>query len=626
MAAPTPYARLKSFVDYAISHPDAPFNAADLDAELNALLRTVAGLIANRTLIQRDDGALANDSVHPDSLSTATLLLIEAAGNAGGLRNLVRGYWTDSTAYARGDIVQYLTTSYVCAADHVSSSFFDADYIVGKRWIVLGETAGAGAAALSFSPSGNISAVTVQTAIEELDAEKAPNAGRGGQTFLVGDATAQAHAVPMGQLQRNTLKSAIATGTPDAIRATIASGLTTLTDGMEFVIEVPGSNTITTPTLNLTLGTTETGAKTIVKGNNLPLVAGDMASNKCIFCYDVSLDRWVLLNPSYQIGATALDMTAGTPTNLALFVGVGANAMSATVITAAGSTPTASNPVRVPIRADNKGLGTYNVRTLTKPVGLTISAGSTLGHVSGVAAEIHWYLIDNAGELELAASSTFLGISGLASTTAEGGAGAADSYYLLYSATARTNVPFTWIGMSVDTQTVAGTWASAPTEITLVTERLINGVVTQNTLAPNVATTGPAFSVNNNTPQPLTSGVTVKVVFGNEEVDVGSCFSGSRFTPNVPGYYRFDWTVNMTGTPIFIGFAELYRNGNPYWRGNQLNLTSGTTATVLTGVGSCLVYLNGTTDYVEIFAHAQGTAPLNAGMNRFSGCLVRAAA
>jgi hypothetical protein len=466
MSAPTAYARQKNFTDYAISHPEAPFNASDLDAELNALLITLQGVLANRVLIQRDDGALKNDSVHPDSLSTATLLLIEAAGDAEGLADLVRGLWVTATAYTPGQIVQNLTSSYICAVAHTSSAF-DTDKAAGK-WIILGETAASGASGISFSPAGNIVAITIQAAIEELDADKAKKEGDSSQVFSVAAATAAAHAPNMGQIQKNTLKTAIATGSGNALLATIESGLTTLTDGMEFVIEAPGSNTLTVPTLNLTLGTTATGAKTIVKGNNLPVIAGDIASNKCVFCYDLSLDKWVLLNPVFSVGVSSSDATAGQPKNLGLAFTVGGNALAATVVTASGSIPTAADQIRVPMPSSNIASGTFNVRTITASIGLTISSGSTLAHLGGAASTIHWYLIDNAGTLELAASGVYQGSSGIVTTVAEGGAGAADSGTVMYSTTARSNVPCLWIAETTDTQTDAGIWLSAPSEIRLI--------------------------------------------------------------------------------------------------------------------------------------------------------------
>ena len=77
--------------------------------------------------------------------------------------------------------------------------------------------------------------------------------------------------------------------------------------------------------------------------------------------------------------------------------------------------------------------------------------------------------IDNAGTVELAvvniAGGNQLDETNLISTTAEGGAGAADSANVIYSTTARSNVPYRVVGFIDSTQTTAGTWGSAPTTI-----------------------------------------------------------------------------------------------------------------------------------------------------------------
>lgn len=94
-----------------------------------------------------------------------------------------------------------------------------------------------------------------------------------------------------------------------------------------------------------------------------------------------------------------------------------------------------------------------------------ISSGSTLGQVDGQPSRIWVYLIDNAGTLELAASHKLFRDDELVSTTAEGGAGGADSATVMYSASARSSVPCRLIGYIDNTQTTAGTWASAGSQI-----------------------------------------------------------------------------------------------------------------------------------------------------------------
>ena len=99
-----------------------------------------------------------------------------------------------------------------------------------------------------------------------------------------------------------------------------------------------------------------------------------------------------------------------------------------------------------------------------------MSSGSTLGHVSAKDQYLYVYAIDNAGTVELAVAGSHVFDEGaLQSTTAEGGAGAADSGNVLYSTTSRSNVPIRLIGRIKSNQTVAGTWAASASEVVITT-------------------------------------------------------------------------------------------------------------------------------------------------------------
>ena len=154
--------------------------------------------------------------------------------------------------------------------------------------------------------------------------------------------------------------------------------------------------------------------------------------------------------------------------NLSLVPTVATNALTMTVKSGDGATDLAvDNAGTVGQRSATATSGTSNIRNITANISLVISSGSTLGHVSATPAYIYWYLIDNAGAQELAASSKDFGMFGIVSTTAEGGVGAADSATVMYSGTARSNVPYRFIGRTTDSQTAAGTWAAVPTLVEL---------------------------------------------------------------------------------------------------------------------------------------------------------------
>jgi hypothetical protein len=95
------------------------------------------------------------------------------------------------------------------------------------------------------------------------------------------------------------LLSATGGGTVDAITATFSPALTVLTNNTLICVIAAGANVTTTPTFSPN-GLT---AKTIVKGSNQALVAGDIPGANAVLLlrYDSGLDKWVLINPAYAV-------------------------------------------------------------------------------------------------------------------------------------------------------------------------------------------------------------------------------------------------------------------------------------------------------------------------------------
>ena len=119
-------------------------------------------------------------------------------------------------------------------------------------------------------------------------------------------------------------------------------------------------------------------------------------------------------------------------------------------------------------RSTDLGSGSTTIVTGT-PANLVISSGSTLGTINATQSKIVVVAMNNAGTIELAAvnisGGNQLDETNLISTTAEGGAGAADSANVIYSTTARTSLAYRVIGYVESTQSTAGTWATAPSTI-----------------------------------------------------------------------------------------------------------------------------------------------------------------
>lgn len=209
---------------------------------------------------------------------------------------------------------------------------------------------------------------------------------------------------------------------------------------------------------------TATAANRIVTGTgtDVTLVPGQ----SCRLIYDQIGLRWRLSGSLSATGGMSLTDWSTLANNLSISATVGANALTIAMKDKTGADPSVGSPVLIGFRNSTLTNGTYNVRSVNAALSVVVSSGSTLGQASAVAYPVYIYAIDNGGTVELAVSTSLFDTSGVVSTTAEGGAGAADSVNVMYSTTARANVPFRLIGKIISTQATAGTWASAPSLVT----------------------------------------------------------------------------------------------------------------------------------------------------------------
>lgn len=152
--------------------------------------------------------------------------------------------------------------------------------------------------------------------------------------------------------------------------------------------------------------------------------------------------------------------------NYSLSPAVASNALTMSVLTHAGNTPTAADPIKLSFRNPSWSSGQWSSRTATSGLSLTIPSGATLGHASNVIGSLYWYAIDNAGSVELAVAGSFIGNDGIVSTLAI--SSSSSSATVMYSAVARSGIPFVLLGRTADTQTTAGTWSVAPSHIQAV--------------------------------------------------------------------------------------------------------------------------------------------------------------
>jgi hypothetical protein len=140
--------------------------------------------------------------------------------------------------------------------------------------------------------------------------------------------------------------------------------------------------------------------------------------------------------------------------------------------------------------------------------------------------------------------------------------------------------------------------------------------------AGTLAMDGPSFSAYPSAATSLTQNVATKVTFGTELNDSHGCFNPatSRFQPTVAGWY-----LVIASVRVFSAFAGLtlyvYKNG-----ANEKEIGGSSSGSQGSIAGSCLVYLNGTTDYVEIYCTqnaATQNAHVTADRTYFQGVFVR---
>lgn len=153
--------------------------------------------------------------------------------------------------------------------------------------------------------------------------------------------------------------------------------------------------------------------------------------------------------------------------NVGISATVGSNALTIALKQADGTTnANANSPVDIGFRSSTLTSGGYTLVSATGAASVVVSSGSTLGTTNGNAATLYVYALNNAGTIEIGViNGLVLDETALQTSTAEGGAGGADSAGVLYSTTARTDVAVRLLGSITITEATAGTWASAPTRV-----------------------------------------------------------------------------------------------------------------------------------------------------------------
>lgn len=290
---------------------------------------------------------------------------------------------------------------------------------------------------------------------------------------------------------------------------------------------------------------------------------------------------------------TTLTVTANTSLTLPVS-GIVLSSVTAPTTNPITGTPSASNYLR--------GDGTW----------ATIAVGS--GTVTSVAATVPAFL-SLAGSPITTSGTLAITLSGTALPVANGGTG-------ITITPSNGQIP---IGNGTN-YTAATLTAGSGISVTNA-----SGSIT----VANTQNTGPAFSAYANTSQTVTMNVLTKVALQVKEFDTASAFDSTtnyRFTPQVAGYYEVNAQLELVGTVTTVqAIVSVYKNGIAVSWGVNTNPSASLASNGYTNLSySTLVYLNGSTDYIELYGYYFGGTVTFSTSNqyyssRFSASMVRGA-
>lgn len=327
----------------------------------------------------------------------------------------------------------------------------------------------------------------------------------------------------------------ISTDAARDITGLVPSTVTDGTDGREITIYNGGS-------FNATLKDQSLGS---AAANRFDLGGADLVlspKTSATLRYRVGISRWELKAQTAGAAVAASAVIARTLAASALGFSMvngklvesrNAGAVTYAIKTLADADPSVSDPVLVILRNGTLATGDFTMMTLTAATSVTVSSGSSLGTSNGAAFKVWLVGFNDAGTFRMGVVNALDGASAvavltpdqLASSTAEGGAGAADSALVFYTGTAVASKPYAVLGYAdyPSGQAAAGTWATAPTTLQLYHA------------AVPLPGRNPAAQVRN-LASPLINGTLVPSVSGNALTVAIKTLAGNDPSPTDPVY------------------------------------------------------------------------------------------
>lgn len=314
----------------------------------------------------------------------------------------------------------------------------------------------------------------------------------------------------------------------------------------------------------------------------------------------------VFITPLARDLVAATQLGSGfTFVNGTLTASVGSSALTIAVKTLAGADPSTADPVYIVFRSATAATGDYTILALTAATSIVVSSGSTLGTSNSNAFRVWIVGFNDSGTFRLgviqcvSATGIYpLGQFALASSTAEGGAGGADTAQTFYTGTAVTSKAYQILGYASYESglATAGTWSSAPTWLQLYN--------------PSTPLPGAVIQTNRTSTGAVATGTT-QIPFDDTipQITEGNEYMSLAVTPtsaaNVYRVYSQAWLSNSgaagasaalfrdsTANALVSSNATLNASGHTYMNtlsaSGVFNSTSSTTFRVRAGPTSAL--------------------------------------
>ena len=174
------------------------------------------------------------------------------------------------------------------------------------------------------------------------------------------------------------------------------------------------------------------------------------------------------------------------------------------------------------------------------------------------------------------------------------------------------------------------------TNKTINASQLVDASITQAKLGSNVVGVGPTASINQISGQTVTTNTFTKINLDTENWDIGSYFNNTGSTvggvpsysylPTVAGYYMVTAYGFGSGTAgVYLVEVIVFKNGGGSGVGGSLVFDAGTVYSSAGSNYSAVIYMNGTTDYLDVRGRIVGPGTLTYANTNFCAVLVRAA-